>query len=186
MASRLQHFVLSDLEDCEHSFPTDAVTLLCFLKEDCPTCRLTAPLLEAVHGAFGEVAKIWAVGQDRAGNEQLVGEHSLSLPMLDDSALGVSFDYEIEIVPTVALADAAGEELIRFEGFDVSDWQGVIERLAALTDTAPPPIAWDDYPATRPGCGSKSVEPRVHERLEAGAAGCPVNPGSAGRAAANR
>ncbi|MEE9254243.1 MAG: hypothetical protein V3U43_04875, partial [Pseudomonadales bacterium] len=43
-----------------------------------------------------------------------------------------------------------------------------------LTGKAAPVISWDEYPATRPGCGSRSVEPEVRERLEAQASGSPL------------
>src|SRR4051812_32737018 len=99
------------------TFPTGRPALLCFVKEDCPTCGLSMPLIEGAHRAFGGAVDVWAVGQDAPGNALLVERHTLTLPMLDDSDLRVSFDYDLDTVPTVFLTDSAGAEVRRFEGF---------------------------------------------------------------------
>src|SRR5947209_6415307 len=87
------------------SFPTGRHALLCFVKEDCPTCGLSMPLIEAAYRAFGAGIDIWAIGQDVAGNARLVDRFGLSVPVLDDSELRVSYRYGIETVPTIILAD---------------------------------------------------------------------------------
>lgn len=171
MSNSLAKFTLNDQHDAARGFPAPGITLLCFLKEDCPTCQLTLPVLERVHAELGDSASIWAIGQDPDGNAKLLSEHGLTMPLLDDSELKVSFDYDIEIVPTVVLADAEARELTRFEGFDRDDWRSLVQRLSELTGKALPVINWDEYPSTRPGCGSKSVESGVRERLEAEASG---------------
>ncbi len=174
MSDALAQFTLNDQHDAARGFPAPGITLLCFLKEDCPTCQLTLPVLERVHAELGDSASIWAIGQDPDGTANLLSEHGLTMPLLDDSELKVSFDYDIEIVPTVVLADAEARELTRFEGFDRDDWRSLVQRLSELTGKALPVINWDEYPSTRPGCGSKSVEPGVRERLEAEASGSPL------------
>ena len=161
MSNSLAKFTLNDQHDAARGFPAPGITLLCFLKEDCPTCQLTLPVLERVHAELGDSASIWAIGQDPDGNAKLLSEHGLTMPLLDDSELKVSFDYDIEIVPTVVLADAEARELTRFEGFDRDDWRSLVQRLSELTGKALPVINWDEYPSTRPGCGSKSVESGV-------------------------
>ncbi len=168
---QLPSFTLKDLGANERSFPAGRHALLCFVKEDCPTCRLTMPLIEAAYRAFGAKLDVWAIGQDAEGNAKLVESNRLSAPMLDDSALSASFAYGIEIVPTIVLAAPDGAQLRRFEGFDRADWQNLIAELARIGDLSAPKIDWDSYPAQRPGCGSKSVEPDVAERLEAAARG---------------
>ncbi|MGH7917145.1 MAG: peroxiredoxin family protein, partial [Candidatus Binataceae bacterium] len=75
--------------------------MLCFVKEDCPTCGLSMPLMEQAYQAFGSALDIVVIGQEREGNQTLVERHHLTIPMLDDSALAVSFARNIEIVPTV-------------------------------------------------------------------------------------
>ncbi|MEJ2131474.1 MAG: redoxin domain-containing protein [Gammaproteobacteria bacterium] len=174
MAESLAPFKLNDQHDAAREFPGAQLTLLCFLKEDCPTCQLTLPVLERVHAELGDRVDVLGIGQDVEGNRKLVDEQQISIPLLDDSALKVSFDYDIDIVPTVVLADVEGEELMRFEGFDRADWQTLLARASELAGKEAPMIEWDEYPVTRPGCGSKSVEPGVRERLEAESRGSPL------------
>jgi hypothetical protein len=167
--SSLPTFSLRDVQGREHSFPTGRPALLCFVREDCPTCGLTMPLIDAVHGAFSGAVDVLSVGQE--GNEILVDRHRLSVPMLDDMAVKTSFAYNLEIVPTIILADSNGGELARFEGFAKRDWQDMVARLSRLSGIKGPAIDWSAYPDLRPGCGSKSVEPGVAERLQAEASG---------------
>lgn len=170
----LPAFSLADSRGNQRAFPTGRLALLCFVKQDCPTCGLSMPLIEGAHRHFGAAVGVWAVGQDAAGNALLEQRHGLSLPMLDDSALRVSFSYELETVPTIILADKDGGELRRFVGFGRRDWQQLYAELARLTGLAEPAMMWAAYPESRPGCGSKSVEPAIAERLAAEAEGSPL------------
>jgi hypothetical protein len=174
MANSLPSFSLIDQHRRAHTFPAGRPALLCFVKEDCPTCNLTMPLVEAVWRAFGAAVDVIAIGQDAPGNAALVERHRLTVPLLDDSALQVSYNYSIEIVPTVVLADATGAELRRFEGFGKADWQSLCSELARMAGGGAPQIDWNGYPASRPGCGSKSVAPGIAERLAAEACGSPL------------
>src|SRR6266852_2204920 len=171
MPGSMPSFSLTDQHRRAHTFPSTRPALLCFVKEDCPTCVMTMPLIETASQAFGGEVDVVAIGQDAAGNALLVERHKLTVPMLDDSALKISFGYDIEIVPTIVLTDASGAELRRFEGFDKADWQSVLSQTANLTGRPQPRIDWNAYPASRPGCGSKSVEPGAAERLAAEASG---------------
>ena len=170
----LPSFTLSALDGSSRSFPGAGTSLLCFVKEDCPTCVLTMPLIEAAHRAFGEGVEVLVVGQDVAGNTKLVANHGLTAPMLDDSALKISFAYDLDTVPTIILAEASGAERERFVGFAKTDWQALFATLAAETGKPTPATAWEQYPEWRPGCGSKSVEPGIYERLVAEAEGSPL------------
>jgi hypothetical protein len=169
--SGLAGFKLRDLANAERAFPSARPTLLCFVKEDCPTCVLSMPVIEAAHKAFGGAIDILAIGQDDAGNKILAERNALTVPMLDDSALKVSFAYDLEFVPTIILADADARELRRFVGFGRDDWCAMFAQLAALAHAPEPAIDWNSYPAIRVGCGSKSIEPGIAERLEAEARG---------------
>jgi len=163
MAENVTHlpgFTLDALDGKARTFPTGGPALLCFVKEDCPTCGLTMPLIEAACRAADGAVDVIAIGQDRAGNEALVKRYQLTVPMLDDSALKVSFEYAIEIVPTIILADANGAELRRFVGFGKWDWQ---ELLAELTRIARVCRAADRL------AGLSGLAPRM--RLEVGRAG---------------
>lgn len=132
------------------------------------------PLIEQIHRAFDGAAEVWAIGQEREGNSILEKRHRLTLPMLDDSTLRVSFSYRIEIVPTLLVVDAEGRELRRLEGFAREEWRSAIEQLAKLVGVAAPDLAWESYPQLRVGCGSKSVEPGIAQRLAAEAEGSPL------------
>ena len=170
----LPEFRLSDASGSERSFPTGRPTVLCFAKHDCPTCELSMPLLSRIHGAFGDSVDVWAVGQDPPGSTSLLAQYGTSMPVMDDSSLSVSWMYGIETVPTMILADARGDELGRWSGFGRDDWRSVVDRLVSLSDRDPPVLDWDSYPESRPGCGSRSMEPGVYERLVESAAESPL------------
>jgi hypothetical protein len=169
--SKLPEFSLRDRAGAEVKFPAGRPALLCFVKEDCQTCQLTMPIIEAAHGAFGSKLAVVAIGQDAEGNAKLVETHHLKTPMLDDSELKVSFAYGFDTVPAIILAAPDGSEMRRFVGFDKTDWQNLMVELARLSGVAEPRIEWTKYPQQRPGCGSKAVEPEIAERLEAEARG---------------
>lgn len=167
-------FTLADQAGATRTFPTGRPALLCLVKEDCPTCRLSMPLIEAAYRAFGDAADIWAIGQDAPGNARLIADNALTLPMLDDSALAVSFAADIDTVPTIALCDGEGTVLRWLVGFGRDDWHVLYADLAVRTGLPAPDIDLSGYPESRPGCGSKSVEPGIAERLAAEAEGSPL------------
>jgi hypothetical protein len=167
----LPSFALRDTRGNARTFPSAKAALLCFVKEDCPTCGLTMPLIETAHRAFGTSVDLLAIGQDAEGNAKLVERYALTAPMLDDSALKVSFEYDLDTVPTIILADALGHEQRRFVGFGRDDWREMFADLSRLSGKTSPTVDWNSYPESRPGCGSKSVEPGIAEQLEASAHG---------------
>ncbi len=170
-AVKLPEFSLKDFAGEERKFPSGRHALLCFVKEDCATCQMTMPIIEAAHAAFAAKLDVLAIGQDAEGNARLVEQHRMKTPMLDDSALKVSFAYGFDTVPCIILAAPDGSEMRRFVGFDKTDWQEMLAELARLSHARPPAIDWSKYPQQRPGCGSKAVEPEIAERLEAEARG---------------
>ena len=170
----LPAFTLLDRDGVERAFPSGRHALLCFVKEDCPTCDLSMPLIEQAHRTFGDSGDVWAIGQEAGGNAVLIERHGMTAPMLDDTALQASFAYEIETVPTVVLADGEGRELRRVVGFGREDWQSLFGELSHLAKTAAPDVDWAQYPESLPGCGSRSVEPGIAERLAAEAEGSPL------------
>jgi hypothetical protein len=74
----------------------------------------------------------------------------------DDRSLEQSYRHDIETVPTL-IRLAGGHEVDRAVGWDRTGW----ERVSGL------PGLGIDMPEMRPGCGSKSREPGVHEQLRA-------------------
>jgi hypothetical protein len=156
------------------SFPGSGQALICFVKEDCPTCKTVMPILEACHKAFGASIDVHLVGQNVDGNLQLIDEFALSAPLLDDSRLKVSFAYDVEIVPTLILSDPQGRELTRQEGFVREEWQNLLTGLSDVLELPAPEVDWKQFPEWRPGCGSLSVDPLIADRLQAEAENSPL------------
>lgn len=150
-------------------FPTGRRALICFVKEDCPTCNEIAPVLQQLYTSVGDSMDILVVGQTRAGNTRLIEQHGLTVPLLDDSELGVSFEYDIETVPTLFAADATGQAEATLVGFVKEEWQQLV---GSLSDTAD--VDWAALPDWRPGCGALNVDPAIAERLQARASGSPI------------
>ena len=84
-------FSLSDDQGGDQSFPGSRPALICFVKEDCPTCNTVMPVLQQFYDHYQGQLDFLVVGQDQKGNELLIKNHSLTVPILDDSALKVSF-----------------------------------------------------------------------------------------------
>lgn len=167
-------FTLGDLAGGIRQFPTGRPALIAFVKEDCNTCNLAAPVLEAFHRAWGEAADIWMVSQTREGAEILLDRHGLTLPILDDSALKSSLAWNFEIVPAVTWAGPDGAPRGYVEGFVRDEWSRLAAQIADELQAAPAVVAWDGLPEWRPGCGSKHLDPDIHDRLLAEADGSPI------------
>ncbi len=123
-----------------------AEELIVIAKRDCPTCTM----LEDVYArlAAGPVP-VRIYSQDDPTFPKSVNE------VIDDTTLEVSFQHQVEIVPTlIRLTD--GAETGRTFGWHRGDW----EALSGLGDLG------NDLPESQPGCGAKNVEPGIRERLE--------------------
>ncbi len=167
-------FALKDVFGAEHAFPTGRDAVLVFVKEDCATCVLSAPLIDALGETYGGAVDTWVVTQDEDGTDTYGRRLHSGMPVVDDRALGVSFLYDLDTVPTVIHAGAGGERIEEFVGFHKGDWQRLFAMLSAKTGIGGPALDWDAYPEMRPGCGSRSVEPGTAERLAAEAEGSPL------------
>lgn len=162
-------FALDDAEGSRLGFPSGRPTLLVLVKEDCETCNLTLPLVQALHQAAGEGLATWVIAQATADIPVLRARHGLTMPLLDDDALDVSYDAEIDTVPSLFLYDADGACTLQTFGFDKAEWQALASEAMDLAGkpAAAPAIDWEALPESRPGCGARNVEPGVSERLEA-------------------
>jgi hypothetical protein len=174
MSDTLPGFSLADADGAERRFPTGRPALVCFVKEDCHTCNLAAPVLEAFHRAWGESADIWVLGQSAEGNAILRDRHGLTLPFLDESACETSFAWDFEIVPAVFWADAAGRPKQRTEGFVREEWEALARTIADDLQAPPAAVDWAALPAWQPGCGSKHLDPDLNDRLRAKADNSPI------------
>jgi len=166
--SQAPAFDLESAQGASHSFPSGQNTLICFIKEDCPTCKLIVPILEQLHQ---KQLLILAIGQTKDGNDRLIKEFDLTMPILDDSDLKVSFAYDIDTVPTLVKTLPSGNIEAQLIGFVKEEWQALLDtELADLDDG----IAWTTLPDWRPGCGSLSVDPIIADRLRAEAENSPL------------
>ena len=98
-------FALRDANGVEMHFPPDGPVLLALVKEDCDTCNLTLPLLESVHRATDDGLDVWVAVQKHDDIAVLKERHDLTMPLLDDDALDLSYDTDIDTVPTLFLYD---------------------------------------------------------------------------------
>ncbi|ALO45948.1 thioredoxin family protein [Pseudohongiella spirulinae] len=119
--------------------------LIVVAKADCPTCRLIEPLL----------AKLADTGPLRV-YVQDTSQYAESLPgTVYDQTLEHSWRLETEFVPTLIRIEQ-GQEVARTYGWDKAEWR----TISGLDELG------EDLPAMRPGCGSKTLEPGIAERLE--------------------
>ncbi len=170
----LPAFSLRDPDAGDVAFPSGRPTVICFVKEDCPTCNDAIPLVDALYRSAGDRIDVLVPGQTADGNALLRQRHGLDVPLLDDSSLKVSFAYDVEVVPTLVLADGEGRELERLEGFVRDEWQAFVGHASDLGEVEMPAVDWDSYPEWRPGCGSLSVDPIIADRLRAEAENSPL------------
>ncbi len=162
-------FSLSNSAGTDISFPSGRESLVCFVKEDCPTCREVMPVLCALQRTLGAALDVHIVGQTAEGNEILETEFSPPQPLLDDSDLKVSFASDIDTVPTLFWSDADGAPRRTLIGFVRDEWRALADELGGSAD-----VDWDALPEWRPGCGSKSVDPAIAERLRAESENSPL------------
>jgi len=167
-------FELKDLDEKGHAFPASGPSLICFVKEDCETCNLAAPVIEAFSQAYADAANIWMISQTREGSLILKDRHGLTLPILDDSDLKTSFAYGFDIVPALYWCPDGAAAETQFEGFVKAEWQDVDQKVAASLGKTAAAVDWDALPDWRPGCGSKHLDPEIHDRLLADAEDSPI------------
>ena len=167
-------YELANLDGERVSSPQTEGALVCFIKEDCPTCKEVMPVLDAFFRQYGEHMPVQVIGQTQAGNAALAAAFTPAFSILDDSALQVSFAAEIETVPTLVRTDATGAEITRLVGFVKDEWQAMSAQLDEATQQQALALNWSSLPQWRPGCGSLSVDPAHEPRLRAMAEGSPI------------
>lgn len=118
--------------------------LVAFVKRDCPTCVLVAPVL-------AELVKrtpLTVYTQDDLGFPP-------GIASVDDTRLDFSYQNAIEAVPTLLRVEG-GREIERAIGWQRGEW----EKLAGVAPLGA------GLPEWRPGCGSLSVDPVRASELE--------------------
>jgi thiol-disulfide isomerase/thioredoxin len=124
--------------------------LIVVAKADCPTCRLVEPLLEELAQA-GPLTVYVQDSTDYATH--LEGTQF-------DETLEYSWRLGTEFVPTL-IRVANGKEIARTYGWHKDEWRTITGLGASLGQTLDTAL-----PDMRPGCGSKTLEPGIAERLE--------------------
>ena len=163
----LPAFSLEDLSGESHSFPNGRQTIVCFVKEDCPTCNLVLPILDKI--ASGSDVLVLLPGQTTDGNRVLQERYQPTARILDDSKLQVSFAYDVESVPHLLLCDGEGNQIEHLIGFDKKEWTAFFDAHLSQVE-----IDWDELPDWRPACGSLTQDPLIAERLRAEAENSPL------------
>jgi peroxiredoxin len=174
MSGTQPEFSLKDLEGKLHTLPDGRPSLICFVKDDCETCNTAAPVLEALHRAYGSKLDVLLIAQSGAANADFAARHGLGMPVLDDTACKAAFDWDIESVPSVFWLDADGSVQTKFEGFIRSDWEALSSDISTATSLPAAQVDWSSLPAWRPGCGSKHLDPSIYDKLRAEAEGSPI------------
>lgn len=118
--------------------------LIVVAKRECPTCTLVEPLLRELSAS----ATVTVYSQD----DPDFGRGASSI--IFDESLEHSFGLDIEFVPTL-IRVVDGVEVERTYGWHREDWQ----RISGQRDLG------HALPASRPGCGSMTLEPGVAESL---------------------
>ncbi|MCH2172813.1 thioredoxin family protein [Myxococcota bacterium] len=118
--------------------------LVAFVKRDCPTCVLVAPVLRRL----AEAGDLTVYTQD----DPSFPEEGMAL---DDTSLEISWHHDIEAVPTLLRVDDSGEEEQRVLGWHREEW----EQLSGVEKLGRGAAGEDELPDQRPGCGSLSVDP---------------------------
>ncbi len=179
MKPLLPAFSLRDQNGIDRSFPQGRgrAALIAIVKEDCPTCGIVMPLLEAFHKSYGEQIDVQVVGQtagrqrgaDRSPSSDVRGARRFAVEGV------VRIRHRHGAVGIRRGCDRATNSSA-LQGFDRTEWQQLDAALAELAgaSAARARIDWAALPAWRPGCGSLSVDPRYADRLRAEAENSPL------------
>lgn len=124
--------------------PRDFSGYIAVVKRDCATCRLLQPVFQDLKGRLA----LQVFSQDDPTFPESIDD------VIDERELELSYRLGIEIVPTL-IQFQNGEEKARLVGWQQENWR----RLTEL------PALGADLPQFSPGCGSKSVEPGMPEKL---------------------
>ncbi len=171
---KLSSFSLDNSNGNSCEFPTKGRSIVCFVKEDCPTCREVMPVIDSMAVAMANQIDFFILGQTLEGNKILEEEFSPSFSILDDSQLKVSFGADVETVPTLFVADSRGNIESSLVGFVKEDWRALVKELIVDNGLNEPNVDWETLPDWRPGCGSLSVDPMHAEKLRAEAEDSPI------------
>ncbi|MFY0613176.1 MAG: thioredoxin family protein [Hyphomicrobiaceae bacterium] len=118
--------------------------LTAIVKRDCETCQMVVPVLSELL----QKHQLIVYSQDDPTFPDTLGGAR------DDTALEHSYRHRIEAVPTLIRSND-GVEVGRAIGWNKAEWQELTE-LRELGS---------NLPSSRPGCGSRTLDPGMAERL---------------------
>lgn len=136
--------MLPDTTRLPSLIPVDFTGFIAVVKSDCATCLLIEPALREM----SERLKILICSQDDPRFPKSIAD------VRDDTHLELSYRLDVEIVPTLVQMDS-GREAHRLVGWRREDWR----HLTQL------PTLGEDLPGFSPGCGSRSVDPGMPDKL---------------------
>jgi hypothetical protein len=123
--------------------PKDGLILFC--KKECATCVMVVPVMKEI--CAGDKTLTIYSQDDPDFPEGIPG-------VIHDTTLEHSYHFQVETVPTLILVEN-GRETGRTVGWDREEWRA-LTRIKGLGE---------GLPLSRPGCGSRNVEPGTAEEL---------------------
>ncbi len=133
----------------------DTLTLLAFVKHNCPVCQMAAPYIEKFQAYAGTEFRVVTVAEDPAEPAAAFArEFGLTMPVaLDEAPYSASNAYRLTNVPTLFLVEPGGriaETLINWnkDGYNALSAE-VARRLGQPAIEVSPPN--DGSPVFRPG-----------------------------------
>jgi len=134
----------------------DGPALLVFVKEGCPTCEYSLPLVDRMRQNYPKSGvSIVAIAQESMFTAlKMAEELEIHMPiLLDQNPYTVSEEYGIHFVPTSFYVGEDGRIRDIVESFAREELKAINEKIARLSGLDPIPFfsAKEDVPPFRPG-----------------------------------
>ena len=134
----------------------DGPALLVFVKEGCPTCEYSLPLIDRIRENYPKSgASIVAIAQESMFTAlKMAKDWKIQMPiLLDQNPYTVSEEYGIHFVPTFFYVGEDGRIRDIVESFAREELKVINEKIARLRSLDPIPFfsAQEDVPPFRPG-----------------------------------
>ena len=134
----------------------DGPALLAFVKEGCPTCEYSLPLVDRIRENYPKSgASIVAIAQESMfAALKMAKDWEVQMPiLLDQNPYTVSEEYGIHFVPTFFYVGQDGRIRDIVESFAREELKAINEKIGRLSGLDPIPFfsAQEDVPPFRPG-----------------------------------
>ncbi len=138
------------------SLVKDGPALLVFVKEGCPTCEYSLPLVERIRRNYSKsgVSIVTIAQESMFAALKMAEDWKIQMPiLLDQNPYTVSEEYGIRFVPTFFYIGEDGRIRDIVESFAREELRGINEKIARLNALEPIPFfsAEEDVPPFRPG-----------------------------------